>query len=123
MDQTQGALNLGQITATRIYCGFFILYFSSPIFFSPLIDSRLGQYKTLVLSLGVYVLGCLALVISSLPTMLDRGSGLPGLATAMALIALGGGCVSTVVMGWLTGILILSVTSYRQVFYCRAVQG
>ncbi|USP77901.1 hypothetical protein yc1106_05175 [Curvularia clavata] len=92
MENTPGALNLGQATATRIFCGFFVVYFTSPILFAPLIDSRLGQYRTLVISLGVYVLGCTALVISSYPDMLDRGSGLPGLLVSMALIALGGGC-------------------------------
>jgi dipeptide/tripeptide permease len=94
MEQTPGALDLGQATATRIFCGFFVVYFTSPIFFAPLVDSRLGQYRTLVISLGVYVLGCIALAISSYPSMLDRGAGLPGLLVAMALIALGGGCVS-----------------------------
>ena len=93
MENTPGALNLGQATATRIFCGFFVVYFTSPILFAPLIDSRLGQYRTLVISLGIYVLGCTALAISSYPRMLDRGSGLPGLLVSMALIALGGGCV------------------------------
>lgn len=93
MEDTPGALNLGQATATRIFCGFFVIYFTSPILFAPLIDSRLGQYRTLVTSLAVYVLGCVALTISSYPSMLDRGSGLPGLLVSMVLIAVGGGCV------------------------------
>ncbi|EUC45073.1 hypothetical protein COCMIDRAFT_26661 [Bipolaris oryzae ATCC 44560] len=80
-DGTPGALSLGQATATRIFCGFFVVYFTSPILFAPLVDSRVGQYKTLVISLGV-----------SYPSMLDRGAGLPGLLMSMALIALGGGC-------------------------------
>ncbi|KAL1796779.1 hypothetical protein ACET3X_005319 [Alternaria dauci] len=91
MDQTPGALNLGQTTATRMYCGFFIVYFTSPILIAPLADNHLGQYKTLLISLAVYTTGCIILVISSLPTMLDRGAGLPGLIIAMFLIALGGG--------------------------------
>ncbi|EMD63902.1 hypothetical protein COCSADRAFT_182073 [Bipolaris sorokiniana ND90Pr] len=92
IEGTPGALNLGQATATRIFCGFFVVYFTCPILFAPLVDSRVGQYKTLVISLGVYVLGCIALAISSYPSMLDRGAGLPGLLMSMALIALGGGC-------------------------------
>ena len=94
MDHTPGALNLGQTTATRMYCGFFIVYFTSPVFIAPLADNHLGQYKTLLISLVVYALGCVALVVSSLPVMLDRGAGLPGLIIAMVLIALGGGGVS-----------------------------
>ncbi|KAI4679642.1 uncharacterized protein J4E84_008164 [Alternaria hordeiaustralica] len=91
MEHTPGALNLGQTTATRIYCGFFIVYFTSPVFIAPLADNHLGQYKTLLISLTVYALGCLALVVSSLPSMLGRGAGLSGLIIAMVLIALGGG--------------------------------
>ncbi|RYO59985.1 hypothetical protein AA0113_g7223 [Alternaria arborescens] len=90
-DQTPGALNLGQTTATRIYCGFFIVYFTSPILIAPLADNHLGQYKTLLISLVIYTIGCIALVISSFPVMLDRGAGLPGLIIAMLLIAMGGG--------------------------------
>lgn len=97
MEHTPGALNLGQTTATRIYCGFFIVYFTSPVFIAPLADNHLGQYKTLLISLTVYALGCLALVVSSLPSMLGRGAGLPGLIIAMVLIALGGGGVSKAV--------------------------
>jgi len=94
MAHTPGALNLGQTAATRIYCGFFIVYFTSPVFIAPLADNHLGQYKTLLISFGVYTLGCIVLVVSSLPVMLDRGAGLPGLIIAMILIALGGGGAS-----------------------------
>lgn len=96
-DQTPGALNLGQTTATRMYCGFFIVYFTSPILIAPLADNHLGQYKTLLISLVIYTIGCIALVISSFPVMLDRGAGLPGLIIAMLLIAMGGGGVSIII--------------------------
>ncbi|KAF1830145.1 peptide transporter PTR2-A [Decorospora gaudefroyi] len=91
MEHTPGALGLGQTMATRIYCGFFILYFTIPLFIAPLADSLLGQYKTLVLSLLVYCLGCISLTVSSLPINLDRGWGLPGLILSLVLIGLGGG--------------------------------
>jgi len=94
-NQIPGALNLGQITATRAYCGFFILYFTVPTFIAPLADNHLGQYNVLVISMAVYVLGCVALVVSSLPAMLDKGAGIPGLVVAMVLIAIGGGSVGT----------------------------
>ncbi|XP_014551916.1 hypothetical protein COCVIDRAFT_30608 [Bipolaris victoriae FI3] len=101
IEGTPGALGLGQATATRIFCGFFVVYFTCPILFAPLVDSRVGQYKTLVISLGVYVLGCITLAISSYPTMLDRGAGLPGLLVSMALIALGGGCSQATVRSFI----------------------
>ncbi|EMD93098.1 hypothetical protein COCC4DRAFT_206370 [Bipolaris maydis ATCC 48331] len=101
IEGTPGALNLGQATATRIFCGFFVIYFTCPILFASLVDSRVGQYKTLVISLGVYVLGCIALAVSSYPSMLDRGAGLPGLLMSMALIALGGGCAQATVRSFI----------------------
>lgn len=50
-NDTPGALDLGQATATRIYCAFFIGYYVAPLGFSVLSDSYLGRYRTLVLSL------------------------------------------------------------------------
>lgn len=52
-DDTPGALDLGQATATRIYCAFFIGYYVAPLGFSVLSDSYLGRYKTLILSLAL----------------------------------------------------------------------
>jgi POT family proton-dependent oligopeptide transporter len=92
-DQTPGALGLGQVKSTRIYCAFFILYFITPVFIAPLADSRLGQYKTLLGSLFIYCLGCIALVVTSLPANLERGWGVPGLGISLVLIGLGGGGV------------------------------
>ncbi|KAE8829323.1 hypothetical protein HRS9122_09138 [Pyrenophora teres f. teres] len=100
-DQTPGALDLGQTTATRAFCGFFILYFTIPIFIAPLADNVLGQYNTAVIGFAVYVLGCIALVVSSLPSMLDRGAGIPGLVVAMVLIALGGGSAQAVMRSFI----------------------
>jgi POT family proton-dependent oligopeptide transporter len=39
----------------------------------------------------IYTLGCTALAVSSIPSQLDKGWGIPGLILAMVLIALGGG--------------------------------
>jgi POT family proton-dependent oligopeptide transporter len=94
-DQTPGALDLGQVKATRLFCAFFILYFVTPIFIAPLADSRLGQYKTLLLSLAIYCLGCVSLVVSSLPAILEHEWGVPGLGLSLILIGLGGGGVGT----------------------------
>ena len=108
-EETPGALDLGQATATRIYCAFFIAYYVSPLGFSVLSDSYLGRYKTLILSLtlvpgsfvanepadanitSLYAIGCVVLTITSIPSFLAKGWGLPGLVIAMACIALGGG--------------------------------
>lgn len=92
--QTPGALGLGQAKATRIYCAFYIFYYVTPIFVAPLADSRVGQYTTLLISAALYCCGCTVLTVSSIPSNVDQGWGLPGLVIAMMLIGLGGGGVS-----------------------------
>jgi POT family proton-dependent oligopeptide transporter len=121
MNHTPGALNLGQTTATRIYCGFFIVYFTSPVFIAPLADNHLGEYKTLLISLTVYALGCIALVVSSLPSMLNRGAGLPGLIIAMVLIALGGGGVSIAILKFCYVYSYPLDPGHLEVLYCQPV--
>ncbi|KAL5400747.1 hypothetical protein PMIN04_013161, partial [Paraphaeosphaeria minitans] len=90
-EQTPGALGLGQVKATRIYCAFYIAYYVSPMLFAILSDSRLGRYKTLFVCLLVFSLSCAAMTFTSLPSSLAAGWGLPGLVVAMLCAALGGG--------------------------------
>jgi len=40
---------------------------------------------------SLYAIGCITLTISSVPSFLEKGWGLPGLLVAMICIALGGG--------------------------------
>ncbi|KAF2278031.1 PTR2-domain-containing protein [Westerdykella ornata] len=86
-----GALGLGQAMATRIYCAFYILYYVTPLLFAIISDVRLGRFKTLCLSVVLYVLGCGVLVASSSEGLLNAGFGLAGFLIAMTLVALGGG--------------------------------
>lgn len=97
-DQLPGALGLGQSTATLMYCTFYVFHYTIPIAIAILADSSLGRYKTLVISTGVYCLGCAALTISSLPNKLHEGWGFPGLVIAMILIGLGTGGFKVVVV-------------------------
>ncbi|KZL72602.1 oligopeptide transporter [Colletotrichum tofieldiae] len=78
-----GALGLGQQTATNLSNMFLLLQFVAPIPFAIVSDMVYGRQKTLMFSLG------LILLVTSLPVALDRGAGLPGLITAMVLIAVG----------------------------------
>lgn len=41
----------------------------------------------------MYLVGCLSLLLTSLPVALDHGAGLPGLVVAMVFIGLGAGCI------------------------------
>ena len=94
--QTPGALGLGQARATRIYCCFYVFYYVTPIFVAILADSRLGQYATLVMSVVVYCLGIVTLTISSIPTNISKGWGIPGLIMALFMVGLGGGGVKAI---------------------------
>ncbi|KAF3008403.1 peptide transporter ptr2 [Curvularia kusanoi] len=96
--ETPGALGLGQSMATRIYCAFYILYYTTPTLFAIVADSWLGHFATMVISIIIYTLGCITLTVSSVPSQLDKGWGLPGLVLAMALIALGGGGFRAIVV-------------------------
>ncbi|KAL5371114.1 hypothetical protein DPSP01_014481 [Paraphaeosphaeria sporulosa] len=96
--RTPGALGLGQSTATRIYCIFYVYYYTTPLFVAVLADGVLGRFRTLIISTALYCLGCIALSVSSSPEQLNKGWGLPGLAVAMGLIGLGGGGFRVVIV-------------------------
>jgi POT family proton-dependent oligopeptide transporter len=89
--QPPGALGFGQAMATRVYCAFYIFYYTAPIAISIIADSHLGRYNTLTISVILYCLGCIVLTISSLPSSLEREWGVLGLAISMVLIGLGAG--------------------------------
>lgn len=93
---TPGALGLGQAQANRIYCCFYIFYYVTPILVAMLADGRLGQFRTLVVSVVFYCVGIAALTVSSLPVNIAKGWGLPGLIVAMFFVGLGGGGVKAI---------------------------
>ncbi|OAL57338.1 MFS general substrate transporter [Pyrenochaeta sp. DS3sAY3a] len=88
-----GALNLGQSTATNINNTFLLFSFVTPMGFALLSDLSYGRLKTLKIALASYLAGCLILLCTSLPVSLDNGAGVPGLAVAMILVAIGVGGV------------------------------
>lgn len=86
-----GALGLGQEIATRIYCAFYLVYYTTPLLFAIISDTRLGRFNTLCVSVVLYAIGCGVIMISSIDACLDAGLGVPGLAVGMVLVGLGGG--------------------------------
>ncbi|KAI4097054.1 MAG: hypothetical protein LQ339_006848 [Xanthoria mediterranea] len=88
-----GALGLGQSTATNIFNAFFLFSFLTPMAFALLSDIYIGRFKSLIAGLAMYLVGCLSLLLTSLPVALDHGAGLPGLVLAMVFIGLGAGCI------------------------------
>ncbi|KAF2262938.1 MFS general substrate transporter [Lojkania enalia] len=88
-----GALGLGQATATNVSNAFFLFSFLAPMLFAVVSDTKLGRYKTLVVGLMLYLVGCVVLVCTALPQALDAGAGVPGLGVAMVFVGLGVGCI------------------------------
>ena len=98
---------------------FLVVSYATPTLSAVIADTYLGRIRTITLSFGyvhlfvciqavvvcgavglagyrVYILGVAILFITSLPRLLDRGAGLPGLIVAMVIISLGlGGIKST----------------------------
>ncbi|KAH7084353.1 oligopeptide transporter [Paraphoma chrysanthemicola] len=92
-----GALGLGQSTASTISNVFFVVQFLTPLLFGIVSDIWLGRYRTLLLGLCLSLCGNIVMLATSLPVAIDRGAGLPGLVSAMFLIALGVGATKATV--------------------------
>ncbi|EAW08564.1 putative POT peptide transporter [Aspergillus clavatus NRRL 1] len=90
-----GALGMGQKVATGISYFFVGWCYLAPIFGAIVADSYLGRFKTIFLGTGLSMCGVLILFITSLPTSLDHGGGLPGLMLALILIGLGCGGIKS----------------------------
>ncbi|APA08595.1 hypothetical protein sscle_04g033650 [Sclerotinia sclerotiorum 1980 UF-70] len=84
-----GVLGLGQATATNIYNGYYLwaAVASTPI--GILSDAKLGRFRTLIISLVIYIFGSFVMLFTSLPPALDHDAGLPGIAISMVLIGIG----------------------------------
>ncbi|KAK4448499.1 POT family-domain-containing protein [Podospora aff. communis PSN243] len=88
-----GILGLGQSTAVNVYNAFFLFSFLTPTLFALVADLWLGRFKTLMWGLGLYLVGCVILTTTSLPSAIDSGAGVGGLAASLILIGLGAGAV------------------------------
>ncbi|KAI1073902.1 MFS general substrate transporter [Whalleya microplaca] len=86
-----GALNLGQSKATIIQNSFLFFQYLTPLPFALISDMWIGRYKTMLICLGLLVIGYMVLVTTSIPGALEHGAGIGGLATTMVLIGLGQG--------------------------------
>jgi POT family proton-dependent oligopeptide transporter len=67
----------------------------TPILGAIIADQYLGKYKTIVLFCGVYLVGLLILVCTSIPTALEHGAGLGGFIVAILVIGLGTGGIKS----------------------------
>lgn len=108
-----GGLGLGQQTATNLSNAFLLVSFVAPVPFAVVSDMWYGRYKTLMISLGLYLCGAFVLFVTALPQSLDHNAGLPGLISGMILISIGVGGVKATLPPFL-GI-------YEVFFFCLIV--
>ncbi|GAQ05517.1 peptide transporter PTR2 [Aspergillus lentulus] len=91
----RGALGLGHQGATGLTTFFQFWCYVTPILGAIIADQYLGKYKTIVLFCGVYLVGLLILVCTSIPTALEHGAGLGGFVVAILVIGLGTGGIKS----------------------------
>ncbi|CZR69416.1 probable peptide transporter PTR2-A [Phialocephala subalpina] len=87
----RGALGQGHRTATALTTFFSLWCYVTPILGAIVADQYLGKYKTIVVFAGVYMVGLLILLLTSLPVSLQNGAGMGGLIAAILIIGIGTG--------------------------------
>ncbi|PYH97916.1 oligopeptide transporter [Aspergillus ellipticus CBS 707.79] len=87
-----GGLGLGQSKASLLVNIFLIVSYVTPMAAGIVADGYLGRFRTVLLALTLYILGIAVLFVTSIPSLLHHGAGLPGLVIAMIFmgLALGG---------------------------------
>ncbi|KAF9540508.1 peptide transporter ptr2 [Mortierella hygrophila] len=90
-----GAIGKGQQTATALNYFFQFFCYVTPIFGAIVADQYLGKYKTICVFCGVYMLGVLVLVLTSIPPAIFANAALPGLVIAMIIIGFGTGGIKS----------------------------
>ncbi|KAF9114159.1 peptide transporter ptr2 [Mortierella sp. AM989] len=90
-----GAIGKGQTTATALNYFFQFFCYITPIFGAIVADQYLGKYKAICLFCGIYMVGLIVLVLTSIPTAILHNAALPGLVVAMIIIGLGTGGIKS----------------------------
>ncbi|KAI9376468.1 POT family-domain-containing protein [Aspergillus egyptiacus] len=93
--QGRGALGMGHQGATGLTTFFQFWCYVTPIIGAIVADQYLGKYKTIVYFCGIYLVGLLILVCTSIPTSLENGAGLGGFIAAILIIGLGTGGIKS----------------------------
>lgn len=89
-----GKLKPSVLLSSESFCKLTILSVT-PILGAIIADQYLGKYKTIVIFAGVYICGLVILFATSVPNSLQHGAGTGGFVTAIIVIGLGTGGVSS----------------------------
>ncbi|KAJ5893140.1 hypothetical protein N7504_009831 [Penicillium tannophilum] len=91
----RGALGMAHQGATGLTTFFQFWCYVTPILGAIVADQYLGKYKTIVWFCGIYLIGLLILVCTSIPVALENGAGLGGFIVAILIIGLGTGGIKS----------------------------
>ncbi|KAJ5531946.1 hypothetical protein N7513_001671 [Penicillium frequentans] len=91
----RGALGMAHQGATGLTTFFQFWCYVTPILGAIVADQYLGKYKTIVWFCGIYLVGLLILVCTSIPVALENGAGLGGFIVAILIIGLGTGGIKS----------------------------
>ncbi|KAJ5975430.1 Major facilitator superfamily domain general substrate transporter [Penicillium waksmanii] len=86
-----GALGKGQAVASALGNFFKFWAYASTIIGAIIADQYIGKFKTIIISLGIYIVGLIILVATSTPAGIQSHAGFGGLVAAMVIIGLGTG--------------------------------
>ena len=92
---TAGALNQGQTAATGLQNMFQFLAYITPIFGGMVADAKWGRYKTISVFCGVYFLGLIIILLTSIPSAIAHGAGFPGWIVGAIIVAIGTGGIKS----------------------------
>lgn len=92
---TAGALNQGQTAATGLQNMFQFLAYITPIFGGMIADAKWGRYNTICVFCGVYFVGLLIILLTSIPSALSHGGGLAGWTVGAVVVAIGTGGIKS----------------------------
>ncbi|TIA88346.1 hypothetical protein E3P99_02618 [Wallemia hederae] len=101
--QTPGALDLGQQASTGLTNMFSFLCYLTPLLMGWVSDTKLGKFKTIALSSGIYLIGLIILTLTSIPPAITGNSDatLGGLIASMIIIGFGTGGIKSNISIWL----------------------
>jgi proton-dependent oligopeptide transporter, POT family len=74
---------------------FQFLAYITPIFGGMVADAKWGRYKTICVFCGVYFLGLLIILLTSIPSALAHGGGLAGWTVGAIIVAIGTGGIKS----------------------------
>ncbi|KAG9230292.1 putative peptide transporter PTR2 [Amylocarpus encephaloides] len=91
----RGALGQGHQAATGLTTFFSFWCYVTPIGGAILADQYIGKYWAIVCSCGVYLVGLMVLLFTSLHPSLEHGAGLGGFIAAILIIGIGTGGIKS----------------------------